>query len=392
MAPPPAAADRPGLLHWGPLWITPRFRIGTLGLDTNVFYTATDRQTDFHASGGPGLGIVVPMKAARLLVDGNLAYVYFARTESERRWTGDGRARLELGRGRAHAGIEESYARIFERPTFEVDRRIDSETWTTRADLTIDFTRRTGMRAGASHQELRVPGGQEFFGTDVGRTLSRDVNRASLGLLYRVTPKTAFVVEGDHEQDRFTISPERDADSNRIYGGFELRSPTRLSGHALAGVRLFRPKRGASRTDRNGRYVDVNLAYQFGASTTLSAGHRRDLGFSAFDPAGSTPTVEREDYTARVEKRLFGRLSLWLYGSFYRFTTDGPVTVVGGAGDTTTAVRDDEALQGGADLGYYFRPRLRIGFAATYTERNSTFADFGLEGLLIGGTVSYNPN
>ena len=91
---------------------------------------------------------------------------------------------------------EESYARSFQRPSFEVDRRINTESWTTRADATLDFTQRTGIRAAATRQELDVPRGQDFFGTDLGKTLSRDVNRAVLGFLYHVTPKTSLVLEG----------------------------------------------------------------------------------------------------------------------------------------------------------------------------------------------------
>ena len=167
-APPSVAPDRPGLFHWGPFWVTPRFRLGNVGVDTNVFYTATARQTDFYASGGPGLGIVLPMRAARLILDGNLGYMYFARTKSQRRWTDGGRARFEVGRGRARAGIEETYTRTFERPNFEVDRRIGTVSWLTRADFAIDFTQRTGIRAEASRQQVDIPRGQDFFGK-IGR-------------------------------------------------------------------------------------------------------------------------------------------------------------------------------------------------------------------------------
>ncbi len=390
--PPASEIEPPGLFHWGPFWVTPRFRLGNIGLDTNVFYTSTDRRTDFYASGGPGLGIVLPMRAARLLLDGDLAYGYFARTKSQRRWSDDARARLEVGRGRARAGIEETYARTFQRPSFEVDRRITTDTWNTRADLTVDLTQRTGIRAEASRRQLDVARGQDFFGTDLGETLSRHVNQAILGLLYHVTSKTSLVLEGDYQQDRFRYEADRDADSNRIYGGFEVQSQTRLSGRAVEGVRVFRPKDAAARSDRDAPYVDVNLVYRFGPHTALTATYLRDLQFSAFEPKGSTPTVEREDYGARLEKGFLGRGSLWLYGGINRFVTDGAVTVIGGKGNVVTAVRDDRAWQAGADLGYYLRPRLRLGVAATYTKRRSTFDDFGLKGLLVGGTVSYNPN
>ncbi len=378
------------MLHWGPFWVTPRFRLGTMGVDTNVFYTSTERRTDFHASGGPGLEAILPLGAARLLLDGNFTYLYFARTPSQRRWAEDGKGRLEVGRGRARAGVEQIYGHTFERPSYEVDLRVTTETWTTRADLALDFSQRTGIRAEASRQHLDVPRGQTFFGTDLGETLTRDVNRAVFGLQYRITPKTALVAEGDYQQDRFKYSSDRDADSDRIYGGFEVRSPTRLSGRAVGGVRLFRPRGGQGRSDKQSPYVDVNLSYVFGPATAFSAGYLRDLNFSAFAPKGSTPTVERKTVSARLEKRFFGQASLWIYGAYDTFVTDGAVTVTDGQGKTTTAVRDDKAWSGGADLGYYFRRRFRIGVAATYTERKSNFADFGIKGLLFGGTVNYN--
>jgi hypothetical protein len=389
--PLPQHNDRPGLFSLGPLWVTPRFRIGTMGIDTNVFYTATDRRTDFNASGGPGLGLVLPMREMRLLVDGDLNYVWFAKTASQRRLAGNGRGRIEVGRGRVRAGVEEVYRRTFERPNFEVDRRVVADEWRTRGDLTVDLPGRFGLRTDLAFDRVNNEQHQEYYGTDLSRTLNRDIRRALLGLRYQLTVKTLLIVEGDYEQDRFRFAKARDADSNRLYGGFEVQSTTRLAGRAVGGVRLFRLKEPAS-TRETSPYYDLSLAYQVGPSTRALATARRDLEFSAFETTGLTPTVDRESYSLRLEKRFFGRMSLWLYGGHDRFRTDGEVTVVDGSGASSTAVRNDDSWQGGADLGCYVRPRFRIGVAATYTQRNSRFRDFGLKGLLVGGTVTYNPN
>ncbi len=56
-----------------------------------------------------------------------------------------------------------------------------------------------------------------------------------------------------------------------------------------------------------------------------------------------------------------------------------------------TAVRDDRIREAGAELGYQFRSRVRIGVTATYTTRQSAFETFGIDGLLAGLTVQYNP-
>ena len=54
--------------------------------------------------------------------------------------------------------------------------------------------------------------------------------------------------------------------------------------------------------------------------------------------------------------------------------------------------RNDRWREAGADLGYAFWTRLRIGLAATYSERRSPIADLGIEGLLLGATVTFIPN
>jgi len=45
----------------------------------------------------------------------------------------------------------------------------------------------------------------------------------------------------------------------------------------------------------------------------------------------------------------------------------------------------------GLDLGYRLRPRLRIGVTASYGDQATTIDYFGVEGLVVGATVRYNP-
>ena len=56
-----------------------------------------------------------------------------------------------------------------------------------------------------------------------------------------------------------------------------------------------------------------------------------------------------------------------------------------------TAVRDDRVREAGVELGYQFRTRVRVGVTAYYTTRDTTIETFGIEGLLAGLTVQYNP-
>jgi hypothetical protein len=176
-----------------------------------------------------------------------------------------------------------------------------------------------------------------------------------------------------------------------LYGGFELSGETRLSGRAVGGIRFFRPTRLGGR-DQQAPYGDVNLFYRFSPKTLVIATYTFDLQYSAFETIGAIPTVRYGVAGARLEKVLVRGLELYLWMHHTRFKTDEPVTIEQPSGENVTALRNDTAWDGGADLGYRFHSRLRIGVSATYTHRSSNFSDFGIEGLLVGGTVTYDPN
>lgn len=386
----PAEARRPGLFKAGPFYVTPKLRIGTIGLDTNVFYTATERQADFTASVGPGLELVVPLGTLRLGLEGGLDYLYFARTESQRRWGGEGRARLEWIRGRVEAEVERGFARTFSRPSFEVDQRILQDQWLTTADLRVRVVGALSLAARGRRLENEVANDQESRGADLETSLTRDETLIAGELIQGLTPKTSLLLGGDFQSERFQLDRTRNADSNRAYAGFEVESQTRLSGRAVAGVRFYRPLVAARGPDLHEPYVDSDVSYRFGPRTELGARVSRDLTASAFDSTSGLPLLRREVYELRIEKGLPARFDLRVFGGFTRLRSFAPVTVDGPSG-VQTDLRDDRVWQGGADLGFRFRSHYRLGFAATYTDRRSTFDDFGIEGLLIGATLKYLP-
>jgi hypothetical protein len=391
----PPKEDRPGLYRLGPFYLTPEFRIGTVGVDTNVFYTATDRQTDFTASGGPGLEIVLPVRSSLLLsVDGAIDYLYFLRTTSERRLSGEGRGRVDFVGARAAAGFEGSYRRSFSRPNFEVDSRIVQDQEQLRADGHLAVGERLDLRLLGTATRLDVPEGQEFAGADLRSAYSRDTYLGRLTTAYRLTPKTWLLLEGDYQVDRFLLDVNRDADSNRVGGGFEIVSTTRLAGRAVAGVRSFRPqgRGGVGRpADILEPYANVELAYHFGPRTHLSATYNRDLQYSAFDAVLGLPVINMETYRLRLEKNLVAALDIRLFGGLTTLRSDGVIRVEVEPDEVVVGVRDDDAWEAGADLGYTFRGHLRIGVAASYVERRSTIDDFGIDGLLVGGTIMFVP-
>ncbi len=157
---------------WAASTSRPTCTSATLGIDTNVFYTPTDRQTDFTASGGPGLEIVKPFgRESRLRIDGGLDYLYFAKTESQRRLNGYGTALLDILGVKTRLAVEERYERTFSRPNYEVNDRVEQETEGTEALLRRDLGDRMRLALFGSRQRTRTES-YDYLGTNLGNTLT----------------------------------------------------------------------------------------------------------------------------------------------------------------------------------------------------------------------------
>jgi len=387
-------SDRFGLLHMGPFWVTPSLRIGRVMLDTNVFYEGTNRTTDVTGSIGPGLDIALPIKrAVQVYTSGYLDYIHYVKTKELRRWTGGAAAGVDYDGPRLRAGVEQAYREQFERPDAEIDQRVSRASWQTTLTLELKGVDqyRFGIRTALGAQRVEYAAGEQYRGADLRTNLNRDIYFARLELRYRLTGKTSFVLGGEHEMNRFSVDETRDADTNPLWGGFEIDSPTRLSGRAVGGVRLFRPLDPVGKSQITAPYADVTLTYTVSPRTLFRFTHQRDLQYSAFRVSGDSPTRRNASYELRLEKGLVGRLDLWVWGRYTELKTDGEITVDNLDGSTQTAVRDDQYTEAGADLGYRFRDNLRIGLSAEYSERRSNFSDLGFDGLLLGASVTYTP-
>ena len=168
-----ATPERPGLFRAGAFYLTPYLHIGSMGIDTNVFYSATDRQTDFTASGGPGLEVVRPFgRESRFRLDGGLDYLYFARTDSQRKLNGYGTAQLDLVGVKTRLFVEERYASSYGRPSYEVNERVQQETEGTQAFLRRNLGDRFALAFFGS-RERTTTDSQYYLGTDLGNTLDR---------------------------------------------------------------------------------------------------------------------------------------------------------------------------------------------------------------------------
>jgi hypothetical protein len=383
-------AERPGLIRVGTWYLTPYIRIGSLGVDSNVFYTATDRQVDFTVSGGPGLEIVRPFgEKSRFRLDGGVNYLWFARTESQRKLTGYGSALLELEGLKTRFLAEEAYDQTFSRPSYEVDTRVFSETEATQALFRRNLGERLRMELYGSRRRTTTED-QEYLGTNLGNTLTENQYAANGELQIALSVKTSLVGGGEQQWYRFPRLPERDGRSTLAYGGFRTDPSALVSGRALSGYRWFRLDRSSS-VDRGIVYADVDATWNLSPKTKLLGRYLRDLDYTAFTTTGPTPTVVIERVEVTLDKVLANNIYLRLLGRQQRLTSDGEVVLVIPDEGLTRDTRDDRLREAGAEIGYQFRSRVRIGVSAIYTERRSNIQTFGIQGLLAGFKVEYNP-
>jgi len=381
-------ATRPGLFRVGSFYFTPYLHIGTLGVDTNVFYTPTDRQPDFTASGGPGLEIVKPFgRESRFRIDGGLDYIYFAKTESQRKLNGYGKALLDVWGVKTRLAVEERYARTFSRPNYEVNDRVEQETEGTEGLLRRDLGDRMRLALFGSRQRVRTES-YDYLGTNLGNTLTTDEYHAGGELQLALSVKTRFVAGGEEAWHRFPNLPARDGGSTLAYGGFRTAGDALIGGFALAGVRWFRLDSGAK---RNVVYADVSATWAVSPKTKLGGQYQRDADYSSLAMSGPTPTNLGERVEAFIEKFLTRSVYLRLYARQYRLVSDGDVVLVPPEGGLVVSERNDRVREAGGELGYQFRSRIRAGINVSYTDRVSTIETFGIEGLLAGFTLQYNP-
>lgn len=384
----PAQAERPGLFQSGGWYFTPYLDIGTLGVDTNVFYTPTERQTDFTASGGPGLEIIRPFRTThRLRLDGGMNYLWFAKTESQRRMNWYGTASLELDGVKTSVLLEGRYIGTYSRPNFEVDRRVQSDTITAVARVVRRLGDRWRVALLGTYRD-RVTEDELYLGTNLGETLTEKRYEAGLELRRALSIKTQLVGGGEHTWYVFPRAPERDGQSTLAYGGLRTDSSALISGQALGGYRWFYPEHGPVDSQELW-YANVDATLNITPRTKLGGTFFRDLQYSAFSSTVAPPTLIDQQVSVFFEKLLTSSVYFRIFARRIEYIRDANA-VVPSADDGSSTFRD-RAREAGVELGYQFRSRVRIGVTALYTERRPGIETFGVDGLLAGFTITYNP-
>jgi hypothetical protein len=227
-----------------------------------------------------------------------------------------------------------------------------------------------------------------YLGTNLGNTLTSDEYHAGAELQLALSVKTRLVSGGDQGWHLFPNLPARDGISTLAYGGLRTDGSALIAGYALAGMRWFGLDSGES---RDVVYADVSATWRVTPKTKLGGHYRRDADYSSLAMSGPTPTNLGEQVEVFIERFLSRTIYLRASGRQTRLVSDGAVLLVPLGRDAELSMRNDRIREVGGELGYQFRSRIRLAITATYRDTVSTIETFGVEGLLAGFTLQYNP-
>lgn len=369
-----------GRFRLGPVRFTPAIQITNLGVDTNVFNEFEDPKQDITASIGPAVEFWMRLGRARLAGTSALDYNYFAEYDTQRHVGTRNTLRLSLPLSRIAPFVEGGYTKTRQRPGYEIDARAQRTLAEGGAGIDLRLGGRTIVTMAAGRRQYRFDASEQFLGTELQEALNHDSDAVALTLARQLTPLTTFLMTAEQRRDRFSLSPNRDADASKIVSGFDFKPFALISGTIRVGWRQFET-RDPLVPDYAGLTASGELEYALRA-TRVGFRVARDVEYS-FQVL--QPYYLLTDLQVEVMQRLTSR---W--------------DVAGRIGHQAldyraVALRDDLARldrlrRVGGGIGYQLGELVRLGLDVNRDERTSDLTVRRYEAWRVGGTLSYGIN
>jgi hypothetical protein len=372
--------EQTGRYRLGFIRFTPSMNLTNLGVDTNVFNEVEDPKEDFTAVFGPKAEFWSRLgPRAHIYGSVGLDYQYFNEYESQRSFGTSNVARLDFDLGRLTPFAEGQYANTRVRPGFEIDERARRRSVGGRAGLAARVQSKTRVIGWIAQEEYRFDDSAAEAGeVNLSYALDRDSSSYGAGLEVELTPLTTLLVDVERAEDRFAQSPERDADSSKVMGGFKFKPFALIDGRVAVGYRQFETLEPIV-PDFDGFIATVDLGYTLRA-TRVNAQYNRDVtySFETFEPY-----YLQTDWQVSVTQKI---TSTWdVVGRAGRYTLDYERV-----GVVDAFRRTDTGSRYGGGIGYTVGQYLRLGFDVNYIDRRSE-ADVtrNYEGIRAGFTITY---
>ena len=361
-------------LRAGPLYLTPRFTLDRLGLETNVFNATDDPERDFVVAASPEVDLWVPFQRRALLATTVAARTeYFRRFVGERSLNPDVRSRFEVAVRRLSFFAAGRWLDTRQRPAFEIDLRARRVATQTSLGVGVDLAPRLSVELEWLQDHLRFDGDVFFEGTALAETLNRRERAGRAAARWRRTALSTFVFAAEFRGMRFDESPGRDSDNLIVTAGGEFHPRALVSGSGHVGVRQFYAL-GAAVTDAARVVARADLAFRLPGGLSAAFETERDIEYS-FTRLDPYYVVTR--YGLALTRRLGGPFEVT--GRVVRDTYD----YLGPAG------RRDVARDLSGTFGYRLNETTRAGFRVGYVTRRSTTARWRYEGLQAGLVFEY---
>ncbi|MGH9172781.1 MAG: outer membrane beta-barrel protein, partial [Vicinamibacterales bacterium] len=368
---------------FGPVGLTPRIALRDVGVDTNPLNQAGESTRDFTFTLEPGLDSALRIGRGRLTAKTSVEWLYYNDASSQRSVNLNQEARAELVLNRVRPYVFGAYLRTRQRPTPEIDERVQQNT--TNAGVGTRLLVGSRFRFDVEARRTQYEFGDGDHGDDdIANALNRDSDAGSLITRFVLTPLTTFIVRSEVQRDRFEFSPVRDNNSISVVPGFELKPSALISGLVLVGFRSFDPV-DASVPNFAGLVGRVDAQHILRESTLFSLQADRDVVYSI--------ETEQPYYVqngARLSMTQVLGLHWYVVGRIggVRLAYRDFVTPAAGSDDASSDRIDRVSIRG-FGIGRRLGDDLRIGFDVNYVQRRSTIAASEYEGYRFGGSISY---
>ena len=369
-------------IKFGPLSLKSTIALSNVGIDTNVFNAATNEnpQRDFTMTFTPVTDVWLHM--GRTWVSGkiDMDWVYYETFASERSANADYLIGVARTFNRLVLNGSARYLSTRERPGFEIDARSDRIETEWDGSIEVRALPQTYFGARAWRRRVSFDRDEAFRGANLAEELNRTIDAQAFTVRHVVTSLTAVSLQVGREEERFTLSSLRDADSTRIAGTATFQPRALISGNATVGYRLFTP-RSADVPSYRGATTAVNLSYT-----------RRGITRFGFDASRDVQPSLEFGHPYYLETGVGGLVQHHVFG---------PFDVLARIGTRRLAYRDrqgvavqvsnrtDRVHAFSLGAGYRLGSDKRVAFTIERQNRTSNVHAYGYRGLRFGMSLTY---
>jgi hypothetical protein len=345
-----------GQVQFGALYITPSVALTHIGVDTNVTNSSGEQAADFTFTIQPGVDTVFAGRKLYVKATPFVSAIYYHTFDRYRTLDPGVRLRVEFPVGKTRVFSDDSYIYSYTRPNFEIDERLRRRTGdvglgvqyplTPRVDLTVQ-----GRAFRTDYNDA------SYNGTNVSTTMDERREELRGVVAYDLSNFTNIFSTIWWANDYFPNDRLRDSNTRSIGGGFRFSRRALLRGEVEAGYTLFNLPSGIAE-NYHGLYTRGMLGFTLTDRTTIDLFTTRQPTYSY---SAAAVYYIANYYQATVRRAFGSRLDLSML-----FSYQGNNYVGGGQNREITRIYEPS-------VGYSVGKGLRVGFYASYWDRQSEF-------------------